>query len=138
MYTSSILTNTTTATNIRIGNNQNQSLLTFYGLRGAFNNTVIAEQSTGSTTAELMMFKGSSVADQFRFQTTGRMLFETGVAPRNFNNAPQLSTATMIITANSNVGILTNNPIYTLDVAGTGRFQTSLTAGTLSLGIYFA
>ena len=84
------------------------------------------------------MFKGSSVADQFRFQTTGRMLFETGVSSRNFDNAPQLSTATMIITANSNVGILTNNPIYTLDVAGTGRFQTSLTVGSLSLGIYFA
>ena len=123
---------------IFIGGQSTQNYIKFWGKIGEYNNTVIAEQSTGSTTAELMMFKGSSVADQFRFQTTGRILFETGVTARNFNNAPQLSTATMIITANSNVGILTNNPIYTLDVAGTGRFQTSLTTGTLSLGIYFA
>lgn len=127
-----------TMSSIFIGGQSTQNYIKFWGKIGEYNNTVIAEQSTGSTTAELMMFKGSSVADQFRFQTTGRILFETGVTARNFNNAPQLSTATMIITANSNVGILTNNPIYTLDVAGTGRFQTSLTTGTLSLGIYFA
>ena len=123
---------------IFVGGQSTQNFIKFWGKIGEYNNTVIAEQSTGISTAELMLFKGSSISDQFRFQTTGRMLFETGVSGRNFTNAPALSTATMIITANSNVGILTNNPIYTLDVAGTGRFQTSLTAGTLSLGIYFA
>jgi hypothetical protein len=127
-----------TLSSLFVGAQSTQNFIKFWGKIGEYNNTVIAEQSTGSTTGELMMFKGSSVADQFRFQTTGRILFEAGVSSRNFNNAPQLSTATMIITANSNVGILTNNPIYTLDVAGTGRFQTSLTIGTLSLGIYFA
>lgn len=127
-----------TLSSLFVGAQSTQNFIKFWGKTGEYNNTVIAEQSTGSTTGELMMFKGSSVADQFRFQTTGRMLFETGVSSRNFDNAPQLSTATMIITANSNVGILTNNPIYTLDVAGTGRFQTSLTVGSLSLGIYFA
>jgi hypothetical protein len=127
-----------TLSSLFVGAQSTQNFIKFWGRNGEYNNTVIAEQSTGSTTGELMMFKGSSVADQFRFQTTGRMLFETGVTSRNFDNAPQLSTATMIITANSNVGILTNNPIYTLDVAGTGRFQTSLTVGSLSLGIYFA
>lgn len=127
-----------TLSSLFVGGQSTQNFIKFWGRSGEYNNTVIAEQSTGSTTAELMMFKGSSVADQFRFQTTGRMLFETGVSSRNFDNAQQLSTATMIITATSNVGILTNNPIYTLDVAGTGRFQTSLTVGTLSLGIFFA
>jgi hypothetical protein len=127
-----------TLSSLFVGAQSTQNFIKFWGKTGEYNNTVIAEQSTGNTTGELMMFKGSSVADQFRFQTTGRMLFETGVSSRNFDNAPQLSTATMIITANSNVGILTNNPIYTLDVAGTGRFQTSLTVGSLSLGIYFA
>ena len=127
-----------TMSSIFVGGQSTQNFIKFWGKIGEYNNTVIAEQSTGISTAELMLFKGSSISDQFRFQTTGRMLFETGVSGRNFTNAPALSTATMIITANSNVGILTNNPIYTLDVAGTGRFQTSLTAGTLSLGIYFA
>ena len=85
----------------------------------------------------------SSINDQFRFQTTGNIRFETGVAgPRDVNTATQLATPSMIINSSSNVGILTNNPTFNLDVAGTGRFQTlmstvSLYSGALYLGVFF-
>lgn len=127
---------------VYVGQNFNQNALKFWS-KTDYNNTVIAEQSTGNTTSELVVFKGSSISDQLRFQTTGRMVFEVGASTRNFTTASAFNTATMTITANSNVGIMTNNPIYTLDVAGTGRFQTLLStpnlyAGALSLGVFFA
>jgi hypothetical protein len=137
-----------TLSSLFLGAQSTQNAIRFWGKRGEYNTTVIAEQSTGSATGELVLFKGSTTSDQLRFQTTGRMLFESGVPSRTFETATALITPTMIITASCNVGIMTNNPIFTLDVGGTGRFQTllstpslytgSLTVGSLSMGIYFA
>ena len=146
MYASSILTNTVVTSNIRIGNNANQTPIFFYGLRGGFNNSVIAEQSTpyistsaqpsSFATQELLFFRGSlsSPGDQFRFQTTGGFRVETGVSGRVFPNTAQLSTVTFLIDAFSNVtmnnssfylsagngfvGINTLNPTVALDVNG--------------------
>jgi hypothetical protein len=137
-----------TLSSLFLGANASQNTLRFWGKQGEYNTTVIAEQSTGTTSGELVLFKGSTTADQLRFQTTGRMLFETGAPQRNFSNAITLATPTLILTAACNVGILTANPTFTLDVGGTGRFQTllstpamyagSLTVGALSMGIFFA
>jgi len=126
-----------------VGSSSNQNFIKFWGSIGEYNNTVIAQQSTGASSSELLMFEGSSINDQIRFQTTGGIRFETGVSqPRNFLTATQLATPSMIINSSSNVGILTNNPTYNLDVAGSGRFQTvlsshSATVGALFVGIYF-
>ena len=137
-----------TLSSLFVGSQDTQNTIRFWGKQGEYDTTVIAEQSTGTTSGELILFKGSTTSDQLRFQTTGRMLFETGVPQRNFCNAITLATPTMILTANSNVGILTANPTFTLDVGGTGRFQTllstpamyagSMTVGALSMGIFFA
>jgi hypothetical protein len=133
-----------TLSSLFVGSSSNQNFIKFWGNEGEYNNTVIAQQSTGAGTSELLFFEGSSVSDQFRFQTTGSVRFETGVSqPRNFLTANQLATPAMIINASSNVGIQTASPAVTLDVAGTGRFQTLLsstavTTGSLLVGIYFA
>jgi hypothetical protein len=151
-YTSSILANTVTTTNIRIGNAPTQSPITFFGLRGAFNNTVIAEQSTGtlstlvqlstaSLTGELLLFRGSSIGDQVRVQTTGSFRVETGVSGRLFPNTAQVSTPSLLIDQNSNVainnssfyfnastgfiGINTFTPATTFDIVGTLRSQVA-------------
>jgi hypothetical protein len=80
LYTSSIKANAIATSNLRIGSNVNQNILQFYGLTGAFNNTVIAEQSTGSFTNELLLFNGSNSSNQIRVQTTGAFRIETGVS----------------------------------------------------------
>ena len=120
-------TNTLYANNSLFGNTSTQTALQFYGLFGNYNNTVLAEVSTGAGTQELLMFKGSSASDRIRMQTTGSIVFEPGVSTRLWSNntVPTLSNATpaMIITTGSNVGIQTVTPATTLDVAGTGRFQ---------------
>jgi hypothetical protein len=133
-----------TLSSLFVGSSSNQNFIKFWGTEGEYNNTVIAQQSTGAGTNELLMFQGSSINDQFRFQTTGAVRFETGVSqPRNFLTATQLATPAMLIDSSSNVGIQTASPAVTLDVAGTGRFQTLLsstavTTGSLLVGIYFA
>ena len=137
-----------TLSSLFIGSQSTQNTIRFWGKQGEYNTTVIAEQSTGTENGELVFFKGSTTSDQLRFQTTGRILFETGVSQRNFSNAITLATPTMIITAACNVGIMTATPSFTLDVGGTGRFQTllstpamyagSMTVGALSMGIFFA
>jgi hypothetical protein len=132
-----------TLSSLFVGSSSNQNFIKFWGNIGEYNNTVIAQQSTGAGTSELLFFEGSSINDQLRFQTTGSVRFETGVSqPRNFLTANQVATPAMIINSSSNVGIGTNNPTVTLDVAGTGRFQTLLsstavTTGSLFVGIYF-
>jgi hypothetical protein len=84
------------------------------------------------------------MSDQIRMQTTGSINFETGVATnRNFVTETALTTPTMTITASSNVGIGTNNPLYNLDVAGTARFQTLMSTsavytGALYMSLFFA
>jgi hypothetical protein len=133
-----------TLSSLFVGSSSNQNFIKFWGSIGEYNNTVIAQQSTGGGSDELLFFQGSTINDQFRFQTTGGIRFETGVSqPRNFLNANQVATPSMIINSSSNVGILTGTPTHTLDVAGTGRFQTLMSTtntytGSLFVGLYFA
>ena len=116
--------------------------LRFYGLTGGYTNTVIAEVSTGTGTQELLLYKVSSIADQVRVQTTGNVIFETGVGARGWPVATRATVPTFYIAgSNSNVGIGTSNPLTTLDVAGTGRFQTlsslNITAGSINYSIAY-
>ena len=133
-----------TLSSLFVGSSSNANFIKFWGSIGEYNNTVIAQQSTGVNTTELLIFEGSSVNDQVRVQTTGSIRFETGVSqPRNYLTSAQLATPSMIINSASNVGILTNNPSFNLDVTGTGRFTTLLSttnlyAGALYMGLFFA
>ena len=133
-----------TISSLFVGSSSNENFIKFWGRVGEYNNTVIAEQSTGTTTSELLVFKGSSISDQIRMQTTGSIKFETGVPTnRNFITETALTTPTMTITASSNVGINTNNPQFNLDVAGTARFQTLMSTsavytGALYMSLFFA
>jgi hypothetical protein len=124
-----------TLSSLFVGSSSNQNFIKFWGSIGEYNNTVIAQQSTGGGNTELLLFEGSSINDQIRFQTTGSIRFETGVSqPRNFLTSGQVATPSLIINSSSNVGILTNNPTFTLDVAGTGRFQTLVSSPTATIG----
>jgi hypothetical protein len=133
-----------TISSLFVGSSSNENFIKFWGRVGEYNNTVVAEQSTGTTTSEFLVFKGSSISDQIRLQTTGSIKFETGVSgPRNFITETALTTPTMTITATSNVGINTNNPQFNLDVAGTARFQTLMSTsavytGALYMSLFFA
>ena len=101
----------------------------FYGLTGAYSNTVLAEQSTGTGLQEFLVFRGSSASDRIRMQTTGSIVFEPGVSARTFTAAAALATPTMTMLSNL-VGIgTTGTPGALLDVAGTGRFQLMSTLG---------
>ena len=119
--------------------------LQFYGLFSNYNNTVIAEVSTGVGTQELLFFKGSSTSDRVRVQTTGNFVVETGISARMWDSSALTIqsnvTPAMIINSSSNVGIQTATPGATLDVAGTGRFITassiSMYTGALYTGVYF-
>ena len=105
----------------------------FYGLFGQYNNTVLAEVSTGVGTQELLFFKGSSASDRIRLQTTGNIVFEPGSSARLWASSITSNvTPAMIINTSSNVGIQTASPQTTLDVAGTGRFQI---ASTLAMNV---
>lgn len=107
-----------------LGNTSNQTAIQFYGLQGGYNNTVLAEQSTSATTQEFVVFRGSSVNDRIRMQTTGNIVFETGVSSRLWPNAASNATPALMINTLSNVGIQTASPAFPLDVAGTARSQT--------------
>ena len=98
----------------------------FYGLFGNYNNTVLAEVSTGVGTQELLLFKGSSTSDRIRLQTTGSIVFEPGSSARLWASSITSNvTPAMVIDTNSNVGIKTGTTAgIALDVAGVGRFQT--------------
>ena len=129
---SSIQANTDSsyAKNTYLGNLSTATNLQFYGLYGTYDQTVLAEISTGGGGQELLVFKGSSTSDRIRFQTTGNIRFEPGVSARSFtsNTLATLSNAipAMIITANSNVGISCNAPTanYILDVNGASQIST--------------
>jgi hypothetical protein len=114
--------------NLYVGIQSTLNDIMFYGLLGNYNNTVLAEISTGAGTQELLMFKGSSTSDRVRVQTTGQFVVETGVSARLWNSNTTATQANavpaFIINTSSNVGIQTSNPGATLDVAGTGRFIT--------------
>ena len=124
---------------VNVGSVSTVNSVEFAGLFNAYNNTVLAEISTGAGTQELLVFKGSSASDRVRVQTTGSFVVETGVSSRLFNsNTTQtLSNATpaFVITTSSNVGIQTASPGATLDVAGTGRFLTVSTQSIFTSSI---
>ena len=117
-YTSSLLT-----INLQVGIVSSLSYISFPGLQQGYNQTIIAEQSTGTGTQELLFYKGSTTTDRIRMQTTGSIVFEPGVGARLFPAVGSNVTPAMIINASSNVGIGIASPTTTLDVAGTGRFQ---------------
>lgn len=80
--------------------------------------------STGAGTQEFLVFKGSSASDRVRVQTTGAFVVETGVSARLWPTINSNVTPAFVINTSSNVGIQIASPQTTLDVAGTGRFQT--------------
>ena len=125
-FTSSLLT-----TNLQVGNVSSLSYIAFPGLQQGYAQSVIAEQSTGTGLQELLVFRGSSASDRIRMQTTGAIVFESGVSARVFPSVPSNVTPAMIITTSSNVGIGVLAPGVSLDVAGAGRF-TALSVNTVS------
>jgi hypothetical protein len=126
--------------NLQVGVGSSLSYITFPGLQQGYNQSVVAEQSTGTGTQELLLFRGSTTTDRIRMQTTGSIVFETGVGARVFPAVGSNVTPAMIINTSSNVGIGVLAPTTTLDVGGTGRFQilssqqlytSSISAGTV-------
>jgi hypothetical protein len=114
------------ATTAYIGNTSTLNQIRFWGLIGNYNNTILAEVSTGTAVGaqEFLVFKGSSASDRIRFQTTGDIRFEPQVAAREFSTATALATPTMILQSNL-VGLNTTSPRSLLDVRGTA-FATTL------------
>jgi hypothetical protein len=135
-FTSSLLT-----INLQVGNVSSLSYISFPGLQQGYAQTIIAEQSTGTGTQELLFYKGSTTTDRIRMQTTGSIIFEPGVGARSFPAVGSNVTPAMIINASSNVGIGIAAPTTTLDVAGTGRFQIlstqQLFVSSISSGIVY-
>jgi hypothetical protein len=129
-----IYTSTVTTSNLQVGWTSNQSPIQFYGF-GTYSNTVIVEQSTGTTTQELFVFRGSNAADRIRFQTTGYMAIETGVSSRLYTAAISNAIPAVMIDINSNVGIKLAAPAHPLDVGGIARAITlsSLTLQTSTI-----
>lgn len=131
---STIQTNTSTlyANTAFMGGGSTLTALQFFGLTGAYSNTVLAEQSTGTGIQEFLVFRGSSASDRIRMQTTGSIVFEPGVSARTFSGAAALTTPTMSMQSNL-VGIgISGTPASMLDVGGRGRFQA---VSTLALEI---
>ena len=126
-------TNSAYVNNLYIGNNSTQSALLFPGINNSYKNSAVAEQNTGVGTQELLFFRGSSISDQIRLQTTGNIVFETGVSARTWSTNTMAATPTLYIQGTtSNIGIGTNAPGATLDVVGTAR---ATTLSTLALNI---
>jgi hypothetical protein len=148
LWASTLLANTVVASNLYLGQIPTQTSIQFYGLRGNYTNTAIAEQSTGISTQELLLFKGSSPSDQVRIQTTGVFRLETGVSGRLWPNAPQEAVSRMLVdtqgnfnfngadlyidNVNNRVGINCNAPLFDLDVTGTVRAQSSIFQSTFT------
>jgi hypothetical protein len=86
---------------------------------------------------------GIGAEDNIQIATTKNMSLWAGTAPTfivNYSNAPTVPNLYMA-SSNSNVGIMTSNPATTLDVAGTGRFQSlstlNIMAGTMNYSVAF-
>ena len=126
-------TNSAYVNNLYIGNNSTQSALLFPGINNSYKNSAVAEQNTGVGTQELLFFRGSSISDQIRLQTTGNIVFETGVSARTWSTNTMAATPTLYIQGTtSNIGIGTNAPGATLDVVGTAR---AITVSTVALNV---
>ena len=122
LYTSTIVTNTFTlstlfANTALIGFSTGQNSIRFFGYTSSFANTVISEQVTSATSQELLIFRGSSISDQIRLQTTGSLVFETGVPANLFPSTNQLAIPTVIITPSS-MNVTTALQISSLNVNG--------------------
>jgi archaellum component FlaC len=136
-----VTTGSLTTGNLQVGLGSSLSYIAFPGLQQGYNQSVVAEQSTGTGTQELLLFRGSTTTDRIRMQTTGSIVFETGVGARIFPAVGSNVTPAMIITTSSNVGIGVLAPTTTLDVGGTGRFQIlssqQLYTSSVSAGIVY-
>lgn len=64
--------------NMYLGTNSTLITQQFDGLFGAYNNTVLAEISTGGGTQELLVFKGSSVSDRVRVDRNRKLCSRNG------------------------------------------------------------
>ena len=118
---------------LRLGTLSTQTSIQFPGLRSNYTGTVITGQTTGIGTQELLLYQTSTTSDQIRLQTTGNIVFEAGASARSWPSTAALATPTLYIAGStSNIGVGTAAPATTLDVAGTGRFQT---LSTLALNV---
>jgi hypothetical protein len=117
IYPNTVYTSTVTTSNLLVGVNSVVSPIQFYGY-GSYVNSVVAEVSTGATTQELLMFRGSNATDRIRMQTTGSIVFEPGVSARLWPTVPSNITPAMVINTSSNVGIQIASPTVALDVGG--------------------
>lgn len=137
IYPNTVFTSTVTTSNLLVGVTSAISPIQFFGF-GTYLNSVIAELSTGATTQELLMFRGSNATDRIRMQTTGSIVFEPGVSGRLWPTVPSNVTPAMVINTSSNVGIQTASPGTALDVAGTGRFVTMSSQSLFVSSLYTA
>ena len=90
-----------------------------------------------ATSQELLLYKGGGSLDQIRAQTTGNILLEAGVGARTWpTNTPATAASVFISgtagTGLTQVGINTNAPGATLDVAVTSGLTGSIRAPIIS------
>ena len=141
--TTSISTNTITSSNIRVGTISTNSYVSYPGLAQQYTQSILAEQETGTGLQEMLIFRGSSASDRIRLQTTGYIVFETGVGARVYPTITSNVTPSWMIDVNGcvGVGLIPSGTTNKLDVAGQGRFQTlsttSIMAGSMNLSVAF-
>jgi hypothetical protein len=141
--TTTISTNSITTSNIRVGTISTNSFVSYPGLAQQYTQSILAEQGTGAGLQEMLIFRGSSASDRIRLQTTGYIVFETGVGARVYPTITSNVTPSWMIDINGcvGVGIIPSGTTNKLDVAGQGRFQslstTSIMAGSMNLSVAF-
>ena len=141
--TNTISTNIITASTIRVGTISTNSFVSYPGLAQQYTQSILAEQGTGAGLQEMLIFRGSSASDRIRLQTTGYIVFETGVGARVYPTITSNVTPSWMIDINGcvGVGIIPSGTTNKLDVAGQGRFQTlsttSIMAGSMNLSVAF-
>ena len=142
-FVSSISTATIQTSNIRVGTLSTNSFVSYPGLAKQYSQSILAEQETGTGLQEMLIFRGSSASDRIRLQTTGYIVFETGVGARVYPTITSNVTPSWMIDINGcvGVGIIPSGTATKLDVAGQGRFQnlstTSIQAGSINLSVAF-
>jgi hypothetical protein len=143
LSTNNISTGIITASNIRVGTISTNSYVSYPGLAQQYTQSILAEQGTGTGLQEMLIFRGSSASDRIRLQTTGYIVFETGVGARVYPTITSNVTPSWMIDVNGcvGVGIIPSGTASKLDVAGQGRFQnlstTSIQAGSMNLSVAF-
>ena len=143
LSTNNISTGIITTSNIRVGTISTNSYVSYPGLAQQYTQSILAEQETGTGLQEMLIFRGSSASDRIRLQTTGYIVFETGVGARVYPTITSNVTPSWMIDINGcvGVGIIPSGTATKLDVAGQGRFQnlstTSIQAGSINLSVAF-